>query len=492
MTFNKSKTFNFSIDVILIGVMAILIVIGIAFIYSAESYHDQNSSILSQSYIKQLIFLIPGILLFIFFVFINYQKITRVALLSYLVIITLLILVLLIGKRVHGAKSWFNFFGLFAFQPSEIAKLFLIFILAKYIDKIGKDITRLHHFLICVAISLPPTFLVIIQPDLGTALVYIPITLAMLFIGGAKIRHLIVTIAIGLIAISIGIFSNYQLKLNEKYIPKDKIDAMVKNSYIYSNILSSSDIKELKKVKINNISNIKALRKAVKKKIKVLKKIVIYKTVKLSIIFLLAGIVVFTFANLLKVKILNTITLVLLVFAIGLLSSIISQSTLKPHHTTRILSFIDQDKDPKGVGYNQRQSIIAIGSGGATGHGWLQGPQNRLNFIPEKKTDFIFAVILEELGFLKGTILIIFLYSVLIYKGFIIAYNSKDHFGTLIATGITTMFFIHIFINIGMCIGILPVMGIPLPFLSSGGSSLITNIIGIALLVNIDNRKYVH
>ncbi|MDO4177795.1 MAG: rod shape-determining protein RodA [Phascolarctobacterium sp.] len=157
---------------------------------------------------------------------------------------------------------------------------------------------------------------------------------------------------------------------------------------------------------------------------------------------------------------------------------------LKDYQKNRILTFLDPGRDPFGRGYHVIQSKIAIGSGGLMGQGWLNGAQSQLNFLPENHTDFIFAVAGEEFG-LIGTSLIIILYGIVIWRAVVIAINAEDDFGALLATGVTGMFMFHILVNIGMTAGVMPVTGVPLPFLSYGVSSLITNLMLVALLLNI-------
>lgn len=163
--------------------------------------------------------------------------------------------------------------------------------------------------------------------------------------------------------------------------------------------------------------------------------------------------------------------------------------SLKSYQKTRILILFNPDMDPMGSGYHIRQSIIALASGHIFGKGYLKGTQTQLNFLPEQHTDFIFSVLGEEWG-VMGSFLVIGLYFLIIYRGIIIAKNANNRFGSLLAIGITTMLFCQVFVNIGMVTGILPVVGVPLPFLSYGGSSLITICIGIGLLLNINMRRF--
>lgn len=161
---------------------------------------------------------------------------------------------------------------------------------------------------------------------------------------------------------------------------------------------------------------------------------------------------------------------------------------LKDYQKNRIRVFLNPELDPFGSGYHVIQSKIAIGSGALWGKGWLEGTQSQLNFLPENHTDFIFAVLGEEFGFV-GTCFVICLYLVIIWRGITIALNAPDTFGTLLAVGVTSMFMFHILVNIGMTAGIMPVTGVPLPFLSYGVSSLTTNMMLVGILLNINTRQ---
>ena len=161
---------------------------------------------------------------------------------------------------------------------------------------------------------------------------------------------------------------------------------------------------------------------------------------------------------------------------------------LKEYQKNRIRVFLDPELDPFGAGYHVIQSKIAIGSGLLTGKGWFSGTQSQLNFLPENHTDFIFAVVGEELGFV-GSVAILLLYFLLLYRGVQTAKNARDKFGTLLAAGITSMMAFHVLVNVGMTIGIMPVTGIPLPFMSYGVSALTTNLVSIGILLNIQSRQ---
>lgn len=163
---------------------------------------------------------------------------------------------------------------------------------------------------------------------------------------------------------------------------------------------------------------------------------------------------------------------------------------LKPYQRERILTFFNPDRDPLGSGYHIIQSMIAVGSGGLFGKGFLKGSQTQLKFLPEQQTDFVFSVFAEEWGFLGGMVLMLMFLSLILW-GVKIAMQAKDYLGALVAFGITMLIFWELFINIGMVLGVLPVVGIPLPFLSYGGSSMVVLMTAVGLLMNISVRRFI-
>jgi rod shape determining protein RodA len=184
---------------------------------------------------------------------------------------------------------------------------------------------------------------------------------------------------------------------------------------------------------------------------------------------------------------------IIMVIVVGIISlpflGNIMWTGLKDYQKNRLIAFIDPEVDPSGIGYHINQSKIAIGSGEFLGKGYLEGTQGPFRFLPEKHTDFIFAVFAEEWGFL-GSVFLLSLYLLLILRGLDTASKAKDDFGRLLALGITFMFSIYFFVNIGMTLGIMPVVGIPLPFMSYGGTALLSNYISIAVLINIRTRRF--
>jgi len=168
----------------------------------------------------------------------------------------------------------------------------------------------------------------------------------------------------------------------------------------------------------------------------------------------------------------------------------VSWNFLRPYQQQRVMVFLNPNSDPLGAGYTAIQSKIAIGSGALLGKGWMSGTQSQLKFLPESHTDFIFATLAEEWGFL-GSGVLIFLYILLITKIITVGLKAKDRFGALLCFGIASYFTLHVFINMAMVIGIFPVVGVPLPFISYGGSFMVINMICIGLVLNVAWRRFI-
>ena len=174
---------------------------------------------------------------------------------------------------------------------------------------------------------------------------------------------------------------------------------------------------------------------------------------------------------------------------LGFIGSLGIRFFLKEYQIMRLIVFLNPGIDPRGAGWNTIQSLIAVGSGGLTGKGFLEGTQSHYRFLPEQSTDFIFSIISEEWGFI-GSVFVIILFAIILVRGLILVINSKDNYGYYVGSGIIIMIFFHVIVNIGMAIGIMPITGIPLLLISYGGSSLWTALISIGLLQNIYLRRY--
>lgn len=289
---------------------------------------------------------------------------SRYVAILYSVSIALLVLVLLVGKTVKGSKSWFDFGG-FSFQPTDIVKLLVIVVLAKYFSRRHVEIARIKHLFISSIYVLIPIGLIMLQPDFGSAMVLIFLWLGMALVSGISKKHILIVLGVGIVTFAIAWIGFF-----------------------------------------------------------------------------------------------------------------------KPYQKARIMTFLNPTADIRGSGYNAYQSVIAVGSGGFFGKGFGYGTQSRLNYLPEYQTDFIFAAFAEEWGFLGSGIIVssfcIFLWRVLVH-----ARRGASNFETLFCAGYAIFIFSHVVVNIGMNIGIMPVTGIPLPFMSYGGSHILGEFIGLGVILSM-------
>jgi len=337
----------------------LLLGFGFAVIYSTTFNISGGSEAL-----QQMTFAGIGLVGMVLLARMDYRMLKKFSGILYLLTIIMLLATRFLGSTKLGATRWIDL-GFFQFQPSELAKVFMVIVMAKFFAENVEQMHRPKVFIRSVVYIGIPTVLVALQPDLGTALTFVIIWGAMLLVSGIKKRYVAGVAGLGLVAMPI-----------------------------------------------------------------------VYKYF------------------------------------------------LKDYQQHRILTFLNPAADPTGTGWNVAQAKIAIGSGQFWGRGLGHGPQSQLNFVPFKHTDFIFAALAEEMGFV-GAFSIIVLFAVMLYRILKIASLSRDYFGMFIATGIFAVLFFHIFINIGMNLGIMPVTGIPLPLVSSGGTSVVITLLCIGILESI-------
>lgn len=354
----------------------IIILIGLAiFSYLGISSAKPESSFA----IKQLIWYGLGFIVLLFILLFDYELISHYAYFLYGIGLVLLLGLLFFADETNGITGWYEIKGI-KFQPAELMKIFTILTLARYLNK--REERPFYSFFELYPIFLiigAPLFLILLQPDLGTGLVFMTIMASMMLVYGIRLRHF-------------------------------------------------------------------------------------------AILGSLAGLGIFVLTLIYQFK------------------QEIFFKIIAKYQWLRLTSFLDPSKDPLGSGYQLTQSLIAIGSGQLTGVGLYQGKQGKNNWVPEAHTDFIFSVIAEEHGFI-GASLLILLFFLLIYRVVRIGIESKDRFGTYVSAGLVGMWTFTIFENIGMTIGLMPITGIPLPFISYGGSSLLTNFISIGIILNIGMRR---
>ncbi len=339
-------------------------------VVGAATVHSASAEMPVEYLWRQLAWIAAGLVVFLVVFSLDYQRLALLALPLYGIAMGLLVLVLFFGQVRGGARSWFAI-GPFGIQPSEVAKIATAILLAQYLAGLEGEYLRLREILTAIGIVLLPVALIVVEPDLGGGLVFVPMLGAMLLVAGIKKRYLVVAGCAALVvgALGWGFMHNYQRE--------------------------------------------------------------------------------------------------------------------------RVLTFLNPERDPLGAGYQVRQSKIAVGSGELVGRGYMQGTQSQLRFLPARHTDFIFAVLAEEWGFL-GVAFVLFLYGNFLFGCAEVAARARDKLGMLLAVGFFAAFAFHILYNTGMVVGLMPNSGIPLPFLSYGGSFTLFAFAATGLVLGVDFRRYVN
>ena len=399
--------FKEKIDFTTLTLTFILIVISLLSMYSAT--YDAGASLIFQ---RHVLWIVIGLLLMVSVMLMPFRSLQLLSYPLYVLSILFLVAVLILGKTVAGSKSWFGV-GTFGLQPAEFAKATTILAVATYLSQRQVNLQRFKDIFIALSFVLAPTVLIVAQPDVGTAIIFIGMIIPILYWAGASVFFLL-AFAVPAVAAIAALFGTTAFLL----------------------------------VVIGTLAALFILREN-----------------------RFVSAIVFSLTVLVGVSV---------QFIYG---------KLQPYQQKRIDTFLTPEADPLGAGYNVIQSKIAIGSGGVLGKGFLHGTQTQLNFIPAQWTDFIFCVPGEEFGFF-GALLILVLFAWLLIRGVQIASMVKNSYASLVAIGVVSVFAVHIIINIGMSMGLLPVIGIPLPLMSYGGSHLITTMMMVGLLLNMYlNRK---
>lgn len=440
-------------------------------IYAAV-YDERHKSILdfSQRYGKQLIWIMLSLFLAFVILTTDVKLFSFFAYVIYAATLGLLMLVLVIGKEVNGAKAWLSI-GSFSIQPAEFAKIGTALALAKFLSQYNIKITEIRTLLPVLLLLIGPIGLIALQPDAGSILVFTAFTFALfreglpgivLFFGFTLIILLFACLLVAqiniLITILILAFALFAI-INKRY--RETFYGILIYAGSYGIVWLGGLILH--------------------------KELNLYKLLAFS--FFLAGMVYLIIGFFRRIPMLSTF--VLFMFgAIVFTNSVdyVFHNIMEPHQQDRINILLGLKSDPLGYGYNVNQSQIAIGSGGFFGKGFLQGTQTKFNFVPEQSTDFIFCTIGEEWGFVGSTV-IIGLFLFLMFRIIVIAERQRSIFSRIYGYCVASIFFFHFTINIGMTIGLLPVIGIPLPFFSYGGSSLWAFTIMLFILLRLDASR---
>jgi rod shape determining protein RodA len=376
-------------DWILTAVMIVLTVSGVIFVNSAcYAGEDGGGRALCG---RQIVWATVGLAAYFSVAMIGHRNLAGWALWGYLLALVLLVVVLVAGPRIYGAKRWLFFFGA-SVQPSEIAKLATLLLLASVLSFTGLEMRSLSVVLLSLAIVGLPMLLIMKEPDLGTAMVFVPAALAMMFMAGVPVRYLAGLLILGLLLVALIVSA---VLLPERF----DLDRSVQER-----------------------------------------------------IWKITG--------------------------------------LTEYQRTRVRVFLQPGHDPLGAGWSRRQSQIAVGSGGLLGKGLKKGTQNILGFLPRSvaPTDFIFSVIGEETGFV-GAIGILSLYTVLFWRLARVAFMAQDSLGRLLCVGVLVLLFSHVFTNVGMTMGLMPVTGLPLPLISYGGSFIVITMTSLGVVQSVCVRS---
>lgn len=424
-------------DYVMILLVLALVTMGILFIYSSGVNSDGIS--VKNEYIKQIIWASIGLTFMILLTIYDYRKISSFILYLYLIFIISLIYTRLFGRIVNGAKSWLGI-GDFGVQPSELGKIIYILMLAHYLED-SVNTPPLKRFVTATAYLAVPFGLIMLQPDLGTASVYIPIFFVMCFIADIPLKYIMYLFTFGMLTIYFAVLPVWNNEIALTPIPA-----------------------------ITILTNMK------------------FRIILISAIFLItvAGIVIRRVFH--GNRYIFWISYFTSIITLSLIFSLVLGKVLKDYQIKRLIIFMNPEKDRLGAGWNIIQSKVAIGAGGIFGRGYLDGTQSHYQFLPQQSTDFIFSILSEETGFLGCTI-VFALYFLIMIKILFIIRKCPNKFGTYICSGVFGMFLFHFMINVGMVMGMMPITGIPLLFLSYGGSSLLSAMTCLGIVMSVNARK---
>ena len=436
--FDRRLISNFDWGLLLLTVTIALI--GVLSIFSASKGYPGNP----QFWVKQLYWLGIGLGLGFGVLMVDFRTIGQWSYLFHGAVIVSLVILETFASGGGQVGRWFQI-GPIAVQPSEFAKLTTVLAVAYYLRD-GRRVGDLGLWQVALPtlLVLAPFFLIVNQPDLGTALLLPAVFIPMVLLAGLRLR-LLVTMAVLFLLAIVALVASFTMGFYQ--IDSDVTALMKRRGY------SGQQVAEV-------------ARLAGKR-------------------YYLPG------------PMRDELSSSPLIFGNEALLELVEEKSffpyisyvLRPYQQRRLVTFIDPGKDPLGAGYHVIQSRVAIGSGRFTGKGFGKSTQGSLNFLPARHTDFIFSIFAEEWGFLGAGGLLL-LYGLLIHRGFSIVFQTNDRFSAFVAVGVTSIITLQVLINIGMALGLLPVVGVPLPFFSYGGSSMVTLWLGIAILLNIRMRRF--
>lgn len=458
-----------SIDRLTALLYLILVCFGWLNIFAANTDPDGGFVFdLSLEYMKQLMWIGISFVTIGLLMLIDSKFFTAFAFIFYAITILMLILVIFLGVEVNSAHSWFRI-GSFSFQPVELAKVATALTISKILSRFQFSFTRIQDLVVLVTVWLLPVAIIILQNDMGSALVFFSLLIVFFREGMTPLILLFGIMAIVIFILTLLISNLYiELLLVAVFFILLFLRKQRKLALISLGIAALCyGISQLVFHLTGGIDHFKAILAGMSAASLYLISVTVlrrYKAVVSSLI-LFWGSLAFAYS-----------------------SDYIFEKMLSDYQKSRILVMLGLKQDPLGAGYNVNQSKIAIGSGGCSGKGFLQGTQTKFNFVPEQSTDFIFCTVGEEWGFL-GTSAVIILFVCLLLRLVMLAERQHSAFSRVYGYAVASIFFFHLLVNIGMTIGLAPVIGIPLPFFSYGGSSLWGFSILLFIFLKLDTNR---
>ena len=424
-------------DFILLGAMVALVIFGALCIMSAVNSISWTNSVVR----THLVALPVGAIAFFVGWSFNYQIYDEQWKALYGFVLLLLVGVLLFGSYQRGSRSWFVL-PFFSMQPSEVCRVATILVSAAFLDRRGRRIREVSSVFYLGILLVPVFGLIMMQPDFSSVVVTLPAILVLLYCTGVNVFYLTL---VALLAGVAGFFT-----ISWTYI------------YLHPELMDYTLVKIFHGLSYNG-----------------------WYIAGFSLIVAVLGYATWWMFKQFRIYLPSFyFVLATLVVLAGLFGGMFVEHQMKPHQRKRVEAFLAPRSDPRGAGYNILQAQIAMGAGGIAGKGLFSGTQSRLGFVPERHTDFILAVVGEELGLL-GTLCVLGLYLLILWRIIAIAYMSGDRYGYLVCAGIFGMFFTYMLVNYGMLIGIVPVAGIPLPFISYGGSNLVSSLWALGVVQSV-------
>lgn len=470
---SNNNTSTTKLDWTTVLIYLFLVFFGWINIYAAV-YNQEHASIfdLSQKYGSQLLWIAAALVIAAVVMLLDTRMFYAFSEIFYGFTLLLLLLVLVAGKEVNGQRCWFELGGL-RIQPAEFAKVSTVLMLARVMSSYNFVLNTFRGYLSVAAVLIPPAALIMLQPDTGSTLVYgalillfykegmpgwvlaVTMSVAVLFIFSLLFDKVYVVIVLTLLAL--GLAGYAYRRTNTVVFLGSIIAVLAVLGYYVAPLLGFNDIN-------------------------------LYFFIAIPVVLVALVMLGVSFAKRIK-----RLWMIIVIF-IGALSvnysvDLVFHKVLAIHQQRRINDLLGIESDPLGWGYNVNQSKIAIGSGGLIGKGFLQGTQTKYNFVPEQSTDFIFCTIGEEWGFV-GSVVIVGLFTLLLFRIMLIADRQREPFARVFGYGVLSIFFFHIAINICMTIGLAPVIGIPLPFISAGGSSLWSFTMLLFILLKFDSSRF--